>query len=504
MRKIVAILLSLVMLASSAACSRDADSIHGDESASKNAQVSEKIQLTNKMTPMELEKVSKHELTLLDSITESQTESAETSEHNVSVEYYTADELRETLENNRGNMTEEEYEQSLAQLKNGNEKLPLKYILVDGFLLLYPVPNSDPNYDGGKIEFRFHNADEGIQENKSFANFEEYLDWIREDEKQYGFSDEEIENDIIRIKAADAALQTGEYETLPAGTVDVSDQSLYAGNHEDTDYRNVWEYDRNAVEKIKDSIDEINIYDEELDVEFLVHVTLPPNYDDNKTYPVFFLTDGVWRFGNCTELRGIMENGEAAPVILVSLGYNYSIDGTDNDNRIAYFIQKGDMLLDFITDNLMPYLGENYSIDYANSTLYGHSNGGVFAHTALFKSDLYENQPFGNYIIGSPAFWNLYHEELGVNPEDYINDYGYFDRNDVLCKKVFLCGGKLEDSDYSEYYNGHDTTLEGLEKLTQRLKSHDADVTYQLYDTHHYQYIPEMLTAYLKQTYPAN
>ena len=318
-----------------------------------------------------------------------------------------------------------------------------------------------------------------------------------------GFS-REIENDIIRIKAADAALQTGEYETLPARTVDVSDQSLYAGNHEDTDYRNVWEYDRDAVEKIKDSIDEINIYDEELDVEFLVHVTLPPNYDDNKTYPVFFLTDGVWRFGNCTELRGIMENGEAAPVILVSLGYNYSIDGTDNDNRIAYFIQKGDMLLDFITDNLMPYLGENYSIDYANSTLYGHSNGGVFAHTALFKSDLYENQPFGNYIIGSPAFWNLYHEELGVNPEDYINDYGYFDRNDVLCKKVFLCGGKLEDSDYSEYYNGHDTTLEGLEKLAQRLESHDADVTYQLYDTHHYQYIPEMLTAYLKQTYPAN
>ena len=94
-----------------------------------------------------------------------------------------------------------------------------------------------------------------------------------------------------------------------------------------------------------------------------------------------------------------MENGEAAPVILVSLGYDYNIDGTDNDNRITYFIQKGSMLLDFITDNLMPYLGENYSIDYTNSTLYGHSNGGVFTHEALFQSDLYENQPFGNYII---------------------------------------------------------------------------------------------------------
>ncbi|WP_289027572.1 alpha/beta hydrolase [uncultured Ruminococcus sp.] len=303
------------------------------------------------------------------------------------------------------------------------------------------------------------------------------------------------------MRIANEALQTGEYEVLPAGSIDATDQSLYASN-QNADYRNVWEYDRDAVEKIKDSIDEINIYDEELDVDFLVHVTLPPDYDNSKTYPVFFLTDGVWRFGNCTELRSVMENGEAAPVILVSLGYDYNIDGTDNDNRITYFIQKGSMLLDFITDNLMPYLGENYSIDYTNSTLYGHSNGGVFTHEALFQSDLYENQPFGNYIIGSPAFWNLYHEELGVDPEDYSNDYGYFDRNDTLDKKVFLCGGTLEDSDYSEYYNGHDTTLEGLEKLNQRLESHNADVTYQLYHTHHYQYIPEMLTAYLKQTYP--
>lgn len=28
------------------------------------------------------------------------------------------------------------------------------------------------------------------------------------------------------------------------------------------------------------------------------------------------------------------------------------------------------------------------------------------------------------------------------------------------------------------------------------------DMTYKLYDSHHYQYIPEMLTEYLKMTYP--
>ena len=99
------------------------------------------------------------------------------------------------------------------------------------------------------------------------------------------------------MRIANEALQTGEYEVLPAGSIDATDQSLYASN-QNADYRNVWEYDRDAVEKIKDSIDEINIYDEELDVDFLVHVTLPPDYDNSKTYPVFFLTDGVCRYGN--------------------------------------------------------------------------------------------------------------------------------------------------------------------------------------------------------------
>ena len=69
------------------------------------------------------------------------------------------------------------------------------------------------------------------------------------------------------MRIANEALQTGEYEVLPAGSIDATDQSLYASN-QNADYRNVWEYDRDAVEKIKDSIDEINIYDEELDVDF--------------------------------------------------------------------------------------------------------------------------------------------------------------------------------------------------------------------------------------------
>jgi len=121
---------------------------------------------------------------------------------------------------------------------------------------------------------------------------------------------------------------------------------------------------------------------------------------------------------------------------------------------------------------------------------------------ALFNSDLYENQPFGNYIIGSPAFWGLYYDYPGLNPEEYEKDYGYFDRNEKLIKSVFLCAGSQEDPDYTDSYNGHDTTLEGVAKLKERFESHGADLTYKLYDSHHYQYIPEMLIEYLKEKYP--
>ncbi|MGN1404329.1 MAG: alpha/beta hydrolase [Ruminococcus sp.] len=518
MKRIVScVFLSFAVLLSATACSNNEQS--SESSPVEVVQTAEPIQLTNRMTETELARVNKHGVTLLDAPEETATSETEPelTEHIVSVEFEIIpnDELISQLEERHEELSDEEYQRAMEELQpfieSGEDYKNPAYILVDGVLCRRYIPSSDPGYDGGEISIytSSYNDETGETElvSLSFADFDEYLDWIRESDTEYGYSEDWIENDILRVQIADEAFKTGDYETLPEGTVDVTDDSLYDDPGEETknaDYRDVWEYDRDAVEAIKDSIDEINIYDEELDTEFLVHVTLPPNYDKSKTYPVFFLTDGVWRFGNHTELRKVMENSESADVVLVSLGYNYNMDGTDDYNRFTYFIQKRDMLLDFITDNLMPYLGENYNIDYANSTLYGHSNGGVFTHNALFKSDLYENQPFGNYIIGSPAFWNLYLEDFDLDSEGYINDYGYFDRNKTLCKKVFLCGGTLEDPDYTEYYNGHDTTLEGLAKLNDRLEAHDADVTYKLYESHHYQYIPEMLIEYLKKAYPIN
>ncbi len=267
----------------------------------------------------------------------------------------------------------------------------------------------------------------------------------------------------------------------------------------DNTYAYPWEFNRADTEKIRDYVSEILFYDEELDANFVVHVTTPPDYDEKNSYPAFVLTDGVWRFGNHSALWELMENDEADDVLLVSIGFDFEIDNT-GDSRGYFMNEKKEEFLDFITDNLMTYLDSKYNIDESSSALYGHSNGGAFTHYAAFNSDLYENQPFHYYIIGSPAFWSPYFLPFQEEPGDYKREYDYFVRNKTMDKELYLCAGEHEDSDYEEYYGENDSTLEGVAHFTERLDSYGfAGYTNELYDSNHYEYIPEMLeTVFLK------
>ena len=516
MKKVIAILLSLITLTSMSACNSKSGKIENSSTyeqvqTTEPAKVSEPTKLTNKMTENELQFTKKHDLTLLDEFKKPSTDP--NAEHKVSIEFDTIDtkEWRASLEENRDQMSDDEYNSAMKKIQKAEEEgIDCRFPntpIVDGYIVSRLVPEADDFDDGGSFTFTANVIGESGEwevQKLSFDSFEEYTDYIRKQDSAQGYTDEEIELEVLYVQLAYEALKSGDYEELPEGSVDRNDESLYLWNvfH---NHRDDWEYDRDAVEEIKDSVDEISVYDEELGKDFTVHVTLPPDYDKDKTYPVFFLTDGIWRFGNCPELRKCMENGEAAPVILVSLYYSYDVTDPDQEMRYVDLVINRELLLNFITDNLMPYLCENYSIDCENSTLYGHSDGGVFAHYALFNSDRYENQPFGHYIIGSPAFWGLYHENqyMGISNDNVLKDYGYFDRNETLKKFVFLCAGSQEDPDYADRYReGDDTTLEGVAKLKERLESHNADLTYKLYDSHHYQYIPEMLIEYLKEKYP--
>ena len=199
------------------------------------------------------------------------------------------------------------------------------------------------------------------------------------------------------------------------------------------------------------------------------------------------LETGIMQTGWVDSRTGKMyfneETGEEAFGLTVIDGVQYFFD------KETGLMATGDVEID----------GEKYSFDYGRSTLFGHSQGGVFTHYAAFNYDLYENRPFANYIIGSPTFWTPYFTEVPGH-EAYEDEYGYFERNKTYGCNLLITAGDMEDEDYAEYYGENDSTLEGVEHLKERLTAHGVtSFEVKIYNSHHYQYVPEMLIEYVRK-----
>ena len=282
MKKTVTLLLILAMTLSMTACAGKQESTSQAESSPTTAQTenstAEPIQtqplaptkLTNKMTENELQFVNKHELTLLDEFEKPNADP--NTEHKVSIEFIKGDTetTRKYLDDNRDMFTDEEYDHELRKLQKregkGDEDLFPSAVLVDGFILSWLIPAEDDFYDGGSYWFIISQPDENGEPEtvkESFKSFEEYLEYVRDRDTEWGYSEELVDTEIIYMQLAYDALKSGDYETLPEGTADHRDDYMnlwFAFN----DHRDDWEFDRDAVEAIKDSVDEISIYDEEL------------------------------------------------------------------------------------------------------------------------------------------------------------------------------------------------------------------------------------------------
>ncbi len=544
MKKLTALCLSLVFLMSVVSCQSKNQSNTRDSTEKNSA-----VKLTNHMTDKELQNTKAGELTVFDY------EQKKIPEKGVWLEIWTPEQQKDYwthyIENHPyDNYTKEEDIQMIIDSIESTDVI--KGAFVDGHMIEFNVPPLE--YDGGEtiyapslISITDENGTYVIDENghkMSEKEFQEYQNnhsiitttdengtihyWdknsneITEEEalkaanivKVANFDElkELIHRDVEYLATAET-IDKSEIEDVNQRTIRIWEAIIdkcygeleFGTTESQLNIAPVWEIDHDATAEISEFVNEISIYDEELDTNFVVHVTTPPDYDAEKTYPAYVLTDGVWRFGNHPELRKEMESGNAGSALLVSIGYDYSMNGMDDTNRKKYFCEKDKEFLDFITDNLMPYLGEQYNVDFGNSTLYGHSLGGTFAHYAVFNSDKYENQPFGNYIIGSPAFWSpgfLPYADLS----EVKSEYGYFDRNDTLDKRIFICAGSDEDPVYEEYYGENDSTLEGVENLTKRLESYGfTNFECKLYpNSGHYEFIPEMLKEVLAKFYPVN
>lgn len=504
MKKYISLLAAAVMAVTMTACSgadnnspETADNVKNEVSstvaASGNIPVqdyfqsqSKRTQLANLMTPLEAALVHKRKTVLFDDLKDREPEVA------MGMITYPREELLKMYEGMKLNMpdyfaSEDEYRESVENCETYSEP----FILINGTRFR-------------DVLLTNANVGETVQYfGKTFTDDQSFFDEIRTQFSGYGYDKDSIAYIVSQTELILKAIRSDNYEKLPDHEWKYGEEQLPRINV-GGDERKVWAVDADSMRKLRTCTDEIVMYDQELATTFVAEVTTPPNYDSSKAYPVLFMTDAVWRLNDHAALRKAMEDGESAPVILVSLGYNYDIDGTDELNRFTHLIEKREQLLSFITDNLMPYISESYNIDCSNSTLFGHSMAGVFAHTALFESDKCgDNQPFGNYIIASPVFWQLYSSQVkDLDAENAMNDYGYFDRNKTLDKNVLIFGGSLEDPDYADSFDGHDSTLTGISKLEERLRSHGASFYSKLYESHHYQYVSDMLLEFLKAYYP--
>jgi predicted alpha/beta superfamily hydrolase len=235
------------------------------------------------------------------------------------------------------------------------------------------------------------------------------------------------------------------------------------------------------VADVAEYIQEMSVYDEELDSTYIIHITLPPDYDKDKSYPMYMMTDGIWRLSDHAELRPLMVNGEIEGIIMVSIGYNYGVNAEKTETRLVELVQKSDLFLNFITDNLAPYLGELYNINYKRSALMGHSLGGLFVYYAVFNHDKYKNEPFNHYVIASPSFF-MTNNQSNWKYGDIEKDY--FKSNKKLKKEIYLTVG---DKEYGDI-------LQNVNNFLQESKKYGiTTLDYEIFDGTHSGYVKPML-----------
>jgi len=148
-----------------------------------------------------------------------------------------------------------------------------------------------------------------------------------------------------------------------------------------------------------------------------IWVYLPENYETSrKKFPVLYLQDGQNLFDSKTAYSGEWQIDETldslkAEIIVVGIAHG-------NENRLQEltpFVHQqyggggASAYLDFITNELMPYIQVNYRIKNGkyNTGIGGSSLGGLFAMYASLKHP----KLFGKVLVFSPSFW--------INPEIY-------------------------------------------------------------------------------------
>ena len=190
--------------------------------------------------------------------------------------------------------------------------------------------------------------------------------------------------------------------------------------------------------------------------DYEVYVKLPESYAKNagKKFPLLVLTDGYYAFPLVSSINWRMteHNQVYEQSIIVGISYPKGQDDHQdiNKNRADDFTPplasgkksnsdetsgRSNLYVQFIAEELLPYLLSHYSVDATRKIYAGHSYGGLLGTYMLFT------QPnlFDYYLIGSPSLW------FGDNIM-FTFEADYAKTHKDLAAKVFMATGADEES----------------------------------------------------------
>lgn len=207
----------------------------------------------------------------------------------------------------------------------------------------------------------------------------------------------------------------------------------------------------NAQEKKSTVAENVHLISEKFEIPQLnttrrIWIYLPPNYKNStKKYPVMYLHDGQNLFDDKTSYAGEWQIDEtlnrltkdeklATIVVGIDHGDEKRIEELSPFKNEKYGGGKGDLYLQFIVENLKPYIDENYRTKPSKkfTTLGGSSLGALISvYGAVKYPDV-----FGKVLAFSPAFW--------FNSKE-LNDYISAQKTDLKNQKYYFIQGKFED-----------------------------------------------------------
>lgn len=202
---------------------------------------------------------------------------------------------------------------------------------------------------------------------------------------------------------------------------------------------------------------QFNCFSHLLNKSYKIYIAEPIECLPNKKkYPVIYLLDANSTFSMVVEMvRMLQLTGELGPLYIVGIGYEDETLTSISNRRVQEFTPTADprykkiwdeksrftsnggdadKFLQFIQEELKPFVNDNYPVNQDDATLIGDSLGGLFSLYTLFLCP----DAFRRYVIGSPAiFWDQ--GILWKSEQKYAKKF----RN--LNAQIFIGVGELED-----------------------------------------------------------